>query len=328
MNNKTVSNQLRVGVIVGGTPEELNDAICTAHEVSKSLEKLGKHVEIITFDDKFEMAIKYARLDIAFIIDATYLGKTKIKTNLRDILEKLKIPYTSSKSKAASITKNKFLSKRYFKEVGLLTPVDVEISSKNLTELRELLVANGIKSPYVIKPRDEGCGMDVLFVQTVNKLVEIADKLLRRHKNLIIEQWVSGIELTVPVLEIKGKPIALAAIEVEKKVKVLSNDIKSLIQFSPQKEGEKVVRYHVPARIDKKIYKKALQNAVLAHKVIGCEGYSRTDMIVDKFGNIFVLEINSLPTLSEYGLFTQAAKLKGISYNDLIDNIVKSALGG
>lgn len=322
----TINNQQRIGVIVGGTPEELNDAIHTAYEVSKSLEKLGKHVEIITFDDKFETAVKYARLNAAFIIDATYLGKIKIRTGLRDILEKLAIPYTGSSSRAALITKNKVLSKKYFEKGRLLTLPHVEVNNRNLSEWKNLIVASNIEPPYVIKPRDEGSGIDVFFVETVSKAIKLVKKLLKRHKSLIIEKYVDGVELTVPVLEIKGKPTALATIEVEKKVKVLSNDIKFLIQFSPKREGEKIVKFNIPANISKKINQLAIHSAVTAHEIIGCRGYSRIDMIANKAGDIYVLEINSLPTLSEHGLFTRAAKFKNIFYNGLIENIVQIVL--
>ncbi|MFZ5932759.1 MAG: D-alanine--D-alanine ligase family protein [Patescibacteria group bacterium] len=320
--------KLRVGVIVGGTPEELNDAIYTTHEVSKTLEDLGYHVEIITFDERFEKVVKYARLDMAFIIDSTYIGERKVRYGLRDLLEKLKIPYTGSGSKAASITKNKVLSKKYFEMGGLLTPYHLEINRKNLLRLKERLAKHNMEPPYVIKPRDEGAGMGVYFVDTPRELLKIAKKLLKRHQNLIVEQYIRGIEVTVPILEIKGKATPLASIEMEKakNVKVLSYDVKSILQFSPQKEIKRVVAYHVPARINKALSKKVLRSATIAHKIIGCKGYSRVDAIIDRAKNVYILEINSLPILSESGHFTKAAEFKGLNYKDIINHIVHSVL--
>ncbi|OGM04220.1 hypothetical protein A3E15_00775 [Candidatus Woesebacteria bacterium RIFCSPHIGHO2_12_FULL_42_9] len=320
--------KLRVGVIVGGTPEELNDAIYTAHEVAKALEGLGYHVEMITFDERFEKAVKLARIDMAFIIDATYIGSKKVNYGLRDLLDKLKIPYTGSKSKAASITKNKSLSKKYFEKAGLLTPAYLEISAQNLDTLEERLVRYNVKSPYVIKPRDEGAGMDVYYINSLSELLKRAKKLLDRHKNLIVESYIRGTEITIPILEIKGRVVPLACIEMEKakSIKVLSYDVKSIMQFSPQKEIERVLRYHVPARIDKRLSEKIMKGAIVAHKTIECKGYSRIDTIVDRAKNVYFLEINSLPTLSEVGPFTKAARLRGFNYVDIINHVVHSVI--
>lgn len=326
-NSIRESNKMRVGVIVGGTNEELNDAICTAYEIAKSLENSGKHIEIITYDDKFETKVKFAQIDLAFIVDATYLGKEVAKNNLRIVLENLGIPYTSSKVKAASITKNKSSSKRYFRKAGLLTPNYIEISSRNLAKINEVVTKNQVRAPYVIKPRDEGAGIDVLYIETQSELINVAKNLLRKHGNLIIENYIEGIELTVPILEVKYKAIPLSVIEIDKKAKVFSGDLKSLIQFSPEENGKKVVKYYIPARITKKIYKRCLEMAITAHNSIGCRGYSRVDMIVEnKSADIYILEINSLPSISELGLFSKSVKLKGFSYNYLIENIIQSAL--
>ncbi|MEK7550720.1 MAG: ATP-grasp domain-containing protein [Patescibacteria group bacterium] len=319
-------HKLRVGVIVGGRPEELNDAICTAHEVSKSLENLGSHVEIITFDDRFKKAIIYAKIDLAFIVDATYLGKTKNKRSLRATLEKLKIPYTGSKIKASSITKNKSLSKTYFKKAGLLTPKHIEISSKNLTKLKKKLLEEKLEPPFVVKPRDEGSGIDVIFVKNIEKTVETSKELLVRYKDIIIEQYMKGIELTIPVLEMNRKVVALAVIEIEKSIPVLSNEVKSLLTFSPKQESEKILRYYIPARMREDIIKKAGQMAINVHQAIGCRGYSRIDMIVDKQNRIWVLEINSLPTLCNDDFFSMATKYKGLSYDKVVESIITSSL--
>lgn len=325
-NNKTES-KLRVGVIVGGSPEELNDSISTAHEVAKALEKTGKHVEIITFDDRFETSVSYARIDVAFIIDATYLGRFKKGVNLRKTLEKLQIPYTGSKLKASSITKNKSLSKGYFRKANLLTPNYVNINRGNLKQLKQLISKQNIKPPFVVKPRDEGAGMGVVYCKTFDDLRKAARNLLFRYHDLIVEVFIKETEVTVPILEINKHPLALAVIEIQKSggIKVLSYDIKSEIQLGPLSEGKKKVKFVIPANLEKSLYDQALKDAARAHIAIGCRAYSRVDMVIDKDNRIFILEINSLPVIAEFSNFTKAAKLNKITYEGIVDNILKSA---
>ena len=151
------------------------------------------------------------------------------------------------------------------------------------------------------------------MVEDINSLDIAIDESLKHGENSLIEEYISGREITVSVLGNESLPI----IEIRPHSDVY--DYKSKYT-----KGES--DYICPAEIDETLSRKIQDTALKVHNLLGCEVYSRVDFRLDKNNKFWLLEINTLPGMTETSLFPMAAKAAGLSFEDLIDKIIKLSL--
>ena len=229
--------------------------------------------------------------------------------------------YTGSGITASALAMDKLRSREIFKLAGFCVPKTLKIKKgENYQARLNLFITKITKFPVVVKPCSNGSSVGVKIVNNVAQLAKVIDKTFELEKKVLVEEYIKGREVTCGVLEThNGQEVsALPVTEIAplRKHKFYDYDAK-------YKDGH--TAFTTPAQIDETTYKKAQEVSVRAHQLLGCKGYSRTDMIL-KNDNIYVLETNTLPGLTSHSLVPQAAKSAELTFTQLLDIIIGSSL--
>lgn len=194
----------------------------------------------------------------------------------------------------------------------------------SLTEhLLTYLKLEGVSiNKFVIKPNTQGSSVGFSLVEDHNQMINAIEEAFNhesyadsplRPQSILIEEYIDGKEITVPILN----DIALPIIEIKPKSNIYDYN-------SKYKGGAS--EYICPADLDESLSKKICEAALIVHKYYGCKVYSRIDYRLDKKNKFWFLEVNTLPGMTETSLFPMAAKASGLSFEDLIDKIIKLSL--
>jgi len=297
----------RIGVLMGGLSSEREISLKSGREVYQALKKQG--LNVIPLDIKSPnclSTIKKAKISCAFI---ALHGRFGEDGTIQKILESLKVSYTGSGVAASYLCLDKIASRRIFKQRNIPVP-EYDILNRNSWQrrLREL----SFSFPVVVKPSSEGSSIGISFVDKESKLRAAIEQALRYGNTIMIEKYIKGREITVGILAETILPV----VEIVPK--------RRFFDFQAKYEKGKS-DYLVPAKITQRHCKNAQGLGLLAHRALGCAGFSRVDMILAKSGPV-VLEVNSIPGLTSMSLLPMAAKAAGINFNQLCLKIVQLAL--
>ena len=169
----------------------------------------------------------------------------------------------------------------------------------------------------VVKPIEEGSSIGVSVVRNFRNQLRPAIDNASQYGMVMIEKYISGREITVSILGNKSLPV----IEIKPRFSGLDNMYDYKSKYT---KGES--DYICPAEIDETLSRKIQDTALKVHNLLGCEVYSRVDFRLDKNNKFWLLEINTLPGMTETSLFPMAAKVIGLNFEDLIDKIIKLSL--
>jgi D-alanine-D-alanine ligase len=219
------------------------------------------------------------------------------------------IPYTGSGVLASAIGMDKIACKRVWQSVGLPTP---EWRPVDPSETIGASFALPAKLPLVVKPGAEGSSIGVSIVRERPKLLPAITKARAFGGRVLVERYVAGKEVTVAILGTR----ALCAMEVVPEGDFHSYDVK----YTPGKE-----QFLLPAPLSKRAYDRVLELALEAHRAIGAESYSRVDFRFDAHDSPFLIEINTLPGLTQLSYLPKMAAHVGIAYPDLVETILDGA---
>ncbi len=301
----------RIGILMGGASTEREVSLKSGRAVYTALKQAGLDVGVIdikTEDVKENIKlIKSQKINCAFI---ALHGRFGEDGQIQKILEKLKIPYIGSGVKASSLAMDKTASRKIFKKAGLNVPRYI-VLDKPCYDTMDLSKA-GLFFPLVIKPATHGSSIGLSIIDKEEDFKKAVDLAFTFDERIIIEEYIKGKEMTVGIL---GKR-ALPVIEIIPKKMFFDYEAK-------YKPG--MTSYVVPARIEEKVAKRLKRAALKAHKLLGCFGCSRVDMILNKSGRPFVLEANTIPGLTNTSLLPKAAKSIGIGFNELCLKLIKLA---
>jgi D-alanine-D-alanine ligase len=242
-------------------------------------------------------------------------GKTGEDGVIQGYLETSNIPYTGSNLKSSLLGMDKYLSKLLLDQSELTTPKFVYRDQFKSNKLFKQEIKDVIGFPCILKPNASGSSIGLSKVNSPNELdhaIAVAEAL---DTDLIVEEYIKGTELSISVLE-TDEVIALPICEIVPPGDVF--DYESKYDMSRTQEI-------IPARIDENLERKAKQIAIKAHQLFSCRGYSRLDVLV-KDGEIYVLEINTLPGFTKESLFPKMANYQGITNAELIDYVIQATL--
>ena len=301
----TKDSTKKIAVLMGGPGSERDVSLATARGVAKALRSLGKEViEVDVRDDKFELP---PDTDLAFIAIHGTFGEDG---QLQQILEKRGIAYTGDGVEPSRAAFDKILSKQRFRDGSVTTPEWEIIQSGERPS---------IPIPIVVKAPRQGSTVGVVIVKTDSELDSALGEAGKYDKELLIEKFVPGRELTIGILGDRALPI----IEIIPKGGFY--DFKNKYPFLNPQSGAGAT--HVcPAKIDPEKTRKIQQLALKAHRALGLEVYSRVDVILPDDGEPTVLEANTIPGMTEASLLPEAAAAAGISYTDLCQEIINLSL--
>ena len=298
----------KILIISGGISKERSVSLDTGKQVAKELSKNNYSIKIAEPDFKLLEEIKNFKPNIIFNALHGQFGEDGY---IQTILETTGIPYTHSGVIPSSIAMDKELSKKIFISKKILTPKYILYKfNKTKSELIKLIKSK-LKFPVVIKPLNEGSSVNV-FICTrlnINKNIE----LLESYKKIIIEEFIPGREIQAAII---GKK-KLGAIELKPKRK--------FYDYQAKYDSNAKTKHIIPVKLSKKDYNKLMSLAFKAHKLIGCQGVTRSDF---KFynGKFYLLEINTQPGMTKLSLVPEIAAYYGISFIKLIELILKDAL--
>ncbi len=294
----------KIAVLYGGWSSEREISIGSGRCVIQSLKKQGFNVKGIDVDKNFVRKLK--GVDVAFI---ALHGKPGEDGTVQGILEFLDIPYTGSGVIGSAISMDKIISKYLFNAHGIPTP---DFYYEKNIDIDEIIIK--LDMPLVIKPRTEGSSVGISIVETKTDLKKTIKRTRRKFKDLFFEKYIPGMMATCGILN----GISLPVLEIAPKKKKFY-DYKS-------KYTEGMTEYVVPARIAEEQYKNVQDYALAAHRAIGSSGYSRVDFVLDKNHNPYVLEVNTIPGLLAGSNLPLEANAIGLTYDDLIFEILKTSL--
>jgi len=258
-----------------------------------------------------DVELTQRRPDVVFI--ALHGGAGENGT-VQGLLELLGIPYTGSGVLASALAMNKIVSKRLFEREGIPTPRWVALRSSHATRALAQVVEQ-VGLPCVVKPASEGSTIGVTVVREANALPGALGLAFSYGPEALAEEFIPGTEITGSVLG-NDSPQVLPLVEIVPAGGFYDYHAK----YTPGATEE-----IVPARIGEARAERARQLALAAHTVLGCRGFSRVDMIAGR-DEVYVLEVNSIPGLTDTSLVPRAAQAAGISFTQLVDKLIELAL--
>jgi D-alanine-D-alanine ligase len=308
VNKKKIKSVL---VILGGTSGERSVSLESGKACIKALKKKGYKVSI--FDPKFKNFNQINKSNIDVIFNALH-GRDGEDGVAQSYFEYLKIPYTHSGVISSYNAMNKINSKKLFIKNKIKTPKFFSLNNFNFkkNKINKIINLKKIKFPIVTKPINEGSSLGVEVCKNKEKLLKSINRLLRKYNEIILEEYIGGQEIQVAV--INGKP--LGAIELIPK--------RQFYDFKAKYTKKAKTKHVMPARLQKKDYKKALMIAKKTHDVLNCRGVTRSDF---KFynNNFYLLEINTQPGMTSLSLVPEIANHSGITFENLVEKILLDA---
>ncbi len=296
------SEQL-VGVLWGGLSAEREISRLTGEAVCAALETRGYRVRSISVEPDGAWIAQAQKTDVVFI---ALHGKFGEDGAVQGVLEILGIPYTGSSVLASAVAMNKPMAKRIWQTYALPTP-DWQIVEQGPP------AEQAVRSyPVVVKPIAEGSSVGVSIVHAEAMLTPALTQAFQYDTACLVEAYIPGKEVTVGII----KEQAIGAMEVVAKGEFHSYEVK----YTPGRE-----EFLMPAPLPEATYAQVLKLARQAHCAIGCSGYSRVDMRVSPAGEIFLIELNSLPGLTALSYLPRIAAHHGLSYEDLVEVILQQA---
>ena len=297
----------KILVISGGISKERMISLDTGKQVAKELKKNGYKVKIVEPDYKLIDSIRIFKPKVIFNALHGQFGEDGY---IQTILETTKIPYTHSGVISSAIAMDKEISKKIFIKNNILTPKYIKYSFNKTKGNLLRLIESKLKFPVVIKPINEGSSVNV-FICTKSNLFENLNKL-KEYKNIIIEEFIAGREIQAAIIGSKK----LGAIELKPKRKFYDFQAK----YNPKAK----TRHIIPVDLNKKKYDELMNIALNVHKLIGCNGVTRSDFKYFK-NKFYLLEINTQPGMTKLSLVPEIAAFKGISFIKLIELLLRDA---
>lgn len=325
-----MNSLIRVGVLRGGPSNEYDVSLATGANVLFALRnKLADKYQAldVLIDKKGEWHIDgvahkpekvLKQIDVAVLALHGAYGEDG---KLQAFLEAHHMPFTGSGSLASAVGMNKMMSKKAFADHGIKVAKDRVFSSKDLlADLHNIssTLFRTFPMPAVIKPVSSGSSVGVTLAKTIKDLIRGLELAAEHSEEVMIEEYISGTEATVGVIEgFRGEELyALPPIEIKPATEFFDFEAKY------KGKSEEIV----PGRFPEKIKKELMELGKKVHKSLGLRHYSRSDFIINSRRGIYTLEVNTLPGLTNESLIPKALRAVGSDTHELIDHLISLAL--
>ncbi len=304
----------KVGVLMGGDSRERDISLRSGAGIMEALQTSGFDAVSIDADTDLITQLRDENVQVAFNI--LHGGEGEDGT-IQGVLEMAGIPYTGSGVLASALTMNKIQTKRILQAAGLGTPPFYAVDPDETVGKQCRFAANSLRLPAVCKPADEGSSIGVSIVKQIEELVGAVEALLEKYGSAFVEKFIDGPEVTVGVLGTGQDVRALPVLELRTQREFYDYEAKYT---------QGMTEFVIPAELDEPVYVMAQQTAIRAHNVLGCHGWSRVDMHIDKDGVPQIHELNSVPGMTPLSDVPAEAKAADMTYEQLVLEILGSAL--
>ncbi|OGW75443.1 MAG: hypothetical protein A2Z72_06545 [Omnitrophica bacterium RBG_13_46_9] len=295
----------KIAVLAGGPSSERQISLKSGRAIYDAL--IRKNQDAVFVDIAGDPCNILSRINPDIVFIALH-GRFGEDGTIQAMLEKSSLYYTGSGVEASRRAMDKIASGEIFAANGIKTPRRKIVERNH--DLRDILME--FKTPFVVKPQSEGSSIGLSVIRDGSQLRDALERAFGYGEKTIVEEYVHGREVTVGVLEDRALPV----------VEIVAKD--EVYDYGAKYE-DKSTKYIVPADLKKDVYDSAQRSGLRAHNVLGCRDFSRVDMRVDGKGDIFVLEVNTIPGMTERSLLPKAASAAGISFEDLCMRLVDLA---
>jgi D-alanine-D-alanine ligase len=305
---------VRIGVLMGGRSSERDISLKTGQAVYQALIRRGYDAVAIDVTDHLHRELEKYKVAMAFL---ALHGPGGEDGAVQGFLETVGIPYTGSGVRASAVGMHKAVTKTLLAAHGIPLPSGTIVRAGDRPSVAKTLKKAKLKLPIVIKPVSQGSTIGVTIVRRAGQWKEALDLAHRYDPEAMVESYIPGHEAAVSVLRTAEGPTVLPAIE------IVAPD--GFYDFSAKYEKGKS-RYLCPAPFPLKVVRHISELAKRTYEVLGCEGAARVDFRITPRGRPYVLEINTAPGMTETSLLPLAAAQAGMTYDDLVEQILQSAL--
>lgn len=322
------TKQLRIGVLYGGFSSERQISLKSGKAVAGRLKSLGYPVKLIDIKspDPRRILTGLKGCDIGFIALHGEFGEDG---QLQKLLDKHRIPYTGSGARASGNAMDKFITKRLFDRHHIPTAPYIKVNTGKYKLTNLLIRVNSwLNDGVVVKPRSEGSSVGVAIAHNPDELCKALKDASRFGPDILIEKYIAGREVTVGILGNTPLPV------------IELRPYKDFFSYKAKYQDKKT-QYIVNPDLPRPAIRKIQQAGLKAYKVLGCKGFARVDLIYSPSekqvritaplrltaeGKAYVLEVNSIPGMTERSLVPKAAKAVSINFPQLCQRIIELSL--
>ena len=297
---------MKVGVIMGGISSEREISLKSGKSIIENIDKNKYEVIPVVIDEKVDIINKVKDLDFALL---ALHGKFGEDGTVQSVLQTLDIPYSGCGPLTSALCMDKDLTQPVFEANGIRTSRWLNV--KSVEEIDYEAIEN-IGYPVFIKPTNGGSSVATFKIYDKEKVQEAVEEGLKWDTEVMIEEFIDGNEITCPVFDNKLFPVIA--------IKPKSDFFDYTQKYSENGADEVLVE------LEEDLYKEVKEMALKTYKALKCEVYSRIDMIVNKEGTPYILEVNTLPGMTAASLFPKSAKGEGYSFSEFLDLIIETSL--
>ncbi len=305
----------KILVICGGTSGEKEVSLRSGRNVYNALKSFDLNVELLEIKKDFVSEILNARpFDVVFNI---LHGKPGEDGTVQGFLDLLGIPYTGSGVLGSAIGMNKIITKKIFQNEGIPTPPYVAIYHYDDFEEKLKEAEDKFGYPMMFKPKDEGSSLGVKICKTREEVIQTYEESKNKFEDFFLEKYIKGKIITTGVLGTGKNAFALPILELRPK--------KREFYDYTAKYTKGATEFILPAELPEKLTEKIQRLSVKAHLAIECRGFSRVDGVVSEEGKPYLLEVNTLPGMTDLSDLPAEARAYGMSYEELVLFILNTA---
>ncbi len=311
---------MRVAVLKGGRSLERQVSLRSGARVQDALERLGHEAIPIDVGSDLVAQLTAHRPDVAFV---ALHGSDGEDGTVQELLEVVGIPHTGSGISACIRASDKVLAKHAMRDRGIPTP---DFYAFNETALGALGAAQALPAiedrlafPIVVKPARQGSALGIKFARTAAAVPTALVAAFSYDRKVLLERYIDGRELAVSILEQRGAPVVLPIVEAVP-------EQEDFYDFEARYEIGRT-RFVCPAELEESLAARAGEIALETYGLLGCAGFARVDLMLEATtGELYVLEVNPIPGLTETSLLPLAAEAAGISFDELVDRVLSAAV--
>lgn len=292
---------MNILLLAGGSFGEREVSLWSGQAVARAFDELGYDYNLVDpKEPDFDITKHLEGVDLVFV---AMHGRGGEDGTYQRILEEKGIPFVGSGSKASELCTDKWAFKKLLNDNGIRTPKGELVSLHRMDSLL-------FDKPYVLKPCDEGSSLDTQIVRNPSpEAFAESKRLLGTHEEMLIEELITGHEITVGILENKALPVIEVIPPVGRE-----------FDYQNKYNGESQ-ELCPPKNISDDLQKQAQELTEKIHALAGCKDLSRTDIIIDQDDRLYVLETNTLPGMTEQSLYPKMGAAAGYSWSQLIEKL-------
>jgi len=318
--------RIRVGILCGGVSNERDVSLRSGEQVLRNLStSFQTKIIEISHDGRYwlkgvetNLNVLAKKFDVIFI---ALHGKYGEDGRIQSVLELAGLPYTGSGVLASALGMDKFKTQEFLRAAGILSPRSLLVTSddnrNNVRTMRS--VRNAVGFPCVVKPNASGSSIGVTIVDRPSAFPSAVERALKEDSAVLLQEYVSGREITCGVMGNSGQTplMALPVVEIIPEGRFFDYSSK----YTSPRTNE-----ICPAQLSARMTKRVQELSKKIHAHLGCDGLTRSDFILTPKGKIYFLEINTIPGLTEQSLCPKEAKAAGMSFSKFLAAQVNLAL--